>query len=265
MANTVFVHDAALETAHFLADNAAKTALSYFRQGVNVNLKVDDSPVTIADQQIEHEVRGILNERYPDHTILGEEYGAGDLTNDNVWIIDPIDGTRSFISGHPLFGFLLAHMKSGRCQLGMISMPALGERFIGQRGRGATLNGEAIKTSGQTKLSEALLYINEGDKLIGKERNVLDRLLKVGHTRRFSYDCYPHALLAIGQIDVVVDYDLKPFDYLPLAGVIEEAGGIITDWNGAPLNYTSDGRVVSAATPELHRDLISILSSNRKS
>jgi inositol-phosphate phosphatase/L-galactose 1-phosphate phosphatase/histidinol-phosphatase len=159
---------------------------------------------------------------------------------------------------------LLAHMKSGQCEFGMISMPALDEQYVGQKGKGATLNGNAIKTSGQTKLSDAMLYINEGEKLIENEGEVLKKLLQVGHTKRFGYDCYPHALVASGQIDAVVDYDLKPFDYLPLAGVIEEAGGIITDWNGDPLTYTSDGRVVSAATPELHRDLISILSSNGK-
>ncbi|MBT6458958.1 MAG: inositol monophosphatase, partial [Planctomycetaceae bacterium] len=191
-------------------------------------------------------------------------YGAGDLTAENVWVVDPIDGTRSFISGHPLFGFLLAHMKSGQCEFGMISMPALDEQYVGQRGKGATLNGTSIKTSGQTKLSDAILYVNEGEKLIENEGEVLKSLLQVGHTKRFGYDCYPHALVASGQIDAVVDYDLKPFDYLPLAGVIEEAGGIITDWNGDPLTYTSDGRVVSAATSELHRELISILSSNGK-
>lgn len=257
-------HDPVLENAHLLARSAAKTALSYFRQDIAIDIKGDDSPVTVADKQIEREVRDVLNERFPDHAILGEEYGAGDLTNENVWVVDPIDGTRSFISGHPLFGFLLAHMKSGQCELGLISMPVLGELFVGQRGKGATLNGDPIKTSGQTKLKEAIVSINEGEKLIENEAKALAQLLKAGHTRRFGYDCYPHALLAAGQIDVVVDYDLKPFDYLPLAGVIEEAGGIITDWNGEPLNYASDGRVVSAATPELHREMISLLSSNEK-
>jgi inositol-phosphate phosphatase/L-galactose 1-phosphate phosphatase/histidinol-phosphatase len=252
------------EIALFIATKAAITAMSYFRQGVEIDLKADDSPVTIADKQIEREVREILKERFPDHEVLGEEYGAGDLTAENVWVVDPIDGTRSFISGHPLFGFLLAHMKSGKCELGMISMPALDEQYVGQKGKGATLNGNAINTSGQKKLSDAILYINEGEKLIETEGKVLKQLLQVGHTKRFGYDCYPHALVASGQIDAVVDYDLKPFDYLPLAGVIEEAGGITTDWDGEPLTYISDGRIVSAATPELHRELISILSTNGK-
>lgn len=249
-----------LEAARALADNAATSALAYFRTDVAIDFKGDDSPVTIADKQIECEAREFLGQQFPDHSILGEEYGAGDLTNDHVWVIDPIDGTRSFISGHPLFGFLLAHMYRGQCELGMISMPALREQYVGQRGEGATLNGVPINTSNKTGLSDATVYINEGDKLLEHEPDTASRLLNIGHTRRFGYDCYSHALLASGHIDVVVDYDLKPFDYLPLAGVIEEAGGIISDWNGEKLTYKSDGRIVSAATPELHLEVLRLLS-----
>lgn len=223
-------------------------------------MKSDESPVTVVDKQIEREARDLIASLYPGHSILGEEYGSGDLTKDHVWVIDPIDGTRSFVSSHPLYGFLLAHMHRGQCELGMISMPELNERYIGQRGMGATLNGSTISTSTTTRLCDAILFINEGEKLLVHEPEVIKRLLKAGHTRRFAYDCYPHALLASGQIDVVVDYDLKPFDYLPLAGVIEEAGGTISDWEGAPLNYESDGRVVSAATPQLHSEVLALLN-----
>lgn len=256
----VISHDQLLETANQLADQAALTSSHYFRAGVDIDLKGDESPVTIADKQIEREARYILSRTYPDHEILGEEFGAGDLTKDHVWVIDPIDGTRSFISGHPLYGFLIAHMNRGDCEIGMISMPELSERFIGRKGQGTTLNGKPISVSTKTDLSEAIVYINEGDKLASAEPEIFARLLTLGHTRRFGYDCYPHALLAAGQVDVVVDFDLKPFDYLPLAGVIEEAGGVITDWNGEPLTYESDGCIVSAATSELHRAMVALLS-----
>lgn len=246
-------------TANELADQAAKTSSAYFRAGIDVDLKSDESPVTIADKQIEQEARKLLARTYPHHSILGEEYGAGDLTRDHVWVVDPIDGTRSFISGQPLYGFLLAHMEKGQCQLGMISMPELGERFVGQKGLGARLNGHPISTSGKTDLDDAIIYINEGDKLLHQEPDVIGALMTVGQTRRFAYDCYPHALLAAGHVDVVIDYDLKPFDYLPLAGVIEEAGGIISDWEGNPLTYSSDGRVISAASTELHKQVIALL------
>jgi len=253
-------HDAIGLFAHRLADQAAEVSSSYFRGGLEIDLKGDDSPVTLADRQIEREVREALAKAYPDHAILGEEYGAGDLTNDHVWVVDPIDGTRSFISGQPLYGFLLAHMEKGRSVFGMISMPELNERYIGQVGRGAVLNGVPISTSGQTVMSEAIVYINEGDKLLEFESEIISRLLRLGHTTRFSYDCYPHALLAAGHIDLVVDYDLKPFDFLPLKAVIEEAGGVISDWAGEPLGYRSSGRVVSAATPALHEQAIDMLS-----
>ncbi len=249
-----------LETAVLLAKQAAKTSASYFRLGVDIDFKSDDSPVTIADKQIEREAREHLAQVFPEHAILGEEYGSGDLTSDHVWVIDPIDGTRSFISGNPLYGFLLAYMHKGQSELGLVSMPELKEIYLGQKGKGATLNGKTIRTSKKTNLADAILYINEGEKLLQFEPAAVAGLLKVGHTRRFAYDCYPHALVASGQIDAVVDYDLKPFDYLPLAGVIEEAGGIITDWQGKALTYGSDGRVVTAATRELHAQLVELLN-----
>ncbi|MEX3010495.1 inositol monophosphatase family protein [Hoeflea sp. TYP-13] len=249
-----------IETANEIVCAAAETALGYFRNPLDIDLKGDDSPVTLADRRIEKDARDLLNSRFPDHSILGEEYGAGDLSKVHVWVIDPIDGTRSFISGHPLFGFLLAHMTNGHPTLGIISMPALDEVFVGVSGMGATQNGSPTKVSDQTKLADAILAINEGEKLYACEPDAFSRLVQAGHTRRFGYDCYPHALLAAGHIDAVVDYDLKPFDYLPLAAVIEASGGVISDWNGQPLGFNSDGRVVSASTPELHAELLHLLS-----
>ncbi|WP_112322195.1 inositol monophosphatase family protein [Oceanibium sediminis] len=248
------------QTAHDLAEAARETALRHFRRALDIQLKGDESPVTRADKEIEQQARALLQQRFPDHAILGEEYGAGDLRAEHVWVIDPIDGTRSFICGHPLFGFLLAHMERGALTTGVISMPALDELYIGCKGAVATLNGDPIKVSGRTRLADAFLTINEGEKLLAEEPEVLRRLLQAGHTRRFGYDCYPHALLAAGHIDAVVDFDLKPFDYLPLAGVIEAAGGVISDWSGNPLGYESDGRVISAATPELHAALLGLIA-----
>lgn len=244
-----------------LAEGAAATALRYFRANLDIEVKSDESPVTAADKQVEREVREVLQQEFPDHAILGEEFGTGDLSADHVWVIDPIDGTRSFIGGHPLFGFLLAHVTKGMPTLGLISMPALGELYLGTTGSGATLNGEPIKASNQTRLSDAIIYINEGEKLMAHEPDILKSLVEAGHTRRFGYDCYPHALLAAGHVDAVIDYDLKPFDYLPLKGLIEPAGGIITDWDGKPLDYASDGRVISAATPALHSELLARMRS----
>ena len=253
--------NAVLATASEIQKEAATTALRHFRSRLSIDLKPDASPVTVADLAIERAAKARIRARFPDHEILGEEYGAGDLSKDHIWVIDPIDGTRSFISGHPAFGFLLAYYEKQRNRLSMISMPALNEVFIGQPGQGATLNGAPIACSNKTALAEAMLYINESERLRADEPEIHARLAASGHTRRLAHDCYPHALLAAGFVDGVVDYDLKPFDYLPLTGVIEAAGGVITDWRGQRLDFDSDGRIVSAATPELHQALLDILAA----
>jgi histidinol phosphatase-like enzyme (inositol monophosphatase family) len=246
----------AVEISNF----AAKAALGYFRGQLGTEFKADASPVTQADKGVETLVRTYLNEHFPDHGIFGEEHGIEGADRQRMWIVDPIDGTRSFLSGHPLFGFLLGHLLDGTPEIGVIGMPALGEVFVGTKGRGATLNGKPIRSSNQTNLDEGILYINEGEKIYADHPKIFDSLTKTGQTRRFSYDCYPHALLAAGHVDAVVDYDLQPYDYLPVLVVVEESGGLMTDWDGMPLTLNSDGRVLSAATPQLHAQLLAQVS-----
>ncbi|WP_420414050.1 inositol monophosphatase family protein [Roseibium sp.] len=241
------------------ARHAAPIAREAFCQRGSVRFKQDESPVTVTDELIEQELKKAISSKYPKDGIFGEETGIEGDTSQNLWIIDPIDGTRSFISGNPLFGLLLAYVEEGRPVAGTISMPVLEEVYSGGVGRQATLNGALINVSGQTDIDDCILYINEGEKLLAERPEQLKRLLEKGRTRRFGYDCYPHALLAAGRIDAVVDYDLKPYDFFALTGVIEAAGGVITDWNGNKLGLSSDGTVVSAASPELHRSLLEML------
>lgn len=243
--------------AHIVAD-ASKTAMSFFRQLLEVEVKGDESPVTIADKTVEAEMRTALLAAYPSYGIFGEEFGAEQMDSDTYWVVDPIDGTRSFISGMPSFGMLLGLIEHDKPVLGLVGMPALGEVFVGHSGH-ATLNGEPIHTSDQTRLAEATLFINEGEKLAADHADIFARLCVTGKTRRMSYDCYPHAMLAAGHIDCVVDYDLQPYDYLPVVALIEAAGGLMTDWEGNALTLHSDGRVLSAATPELLAELIDLV------
>ncbi|WP_415184370.1 inositol monophosphatase family protein [Phaeovulum sp.] len=242
-----------------LADLAAEAARGYFRSDLGVSFKADASPVTQADQAIECLVREWIAQRYPDHGILGEEYGANFTGKTHCWVIDPIDGTRSFISGFPLFGFLLAHLTDGEPQIGVISLPMLNEVYAGVKGQGATCNGTPISVSQTRKLDQATLYINEGDKIHATQPAVLSRLLCAGQTRRFCYDCYPHALLAAGHVDVVVDYDLKPYDIMALRPVVTEAGGILTDWAGQVPGLSYEGPILSAATHDLHKEVLALL------
>jgi fructose-1,6-bisphosphatase/inositol monophosphatase family enzyme len=176
-----------------------------------------------------------------------------------LWIIDPIDGTRSFISGMPLYSMLIALLQDGVPQLGVVRMPELKEVYTGSPD-GAFLNGDTrLGTSPVTALADAYVYINEGNKIALEQPELFQTLCKTGREQRLSYDGYPHMLVASGHADACIDYDLQPYDYLPLVPIITAAGGVITDWNGTPLTLKSDGRVVSAATPELHRELLAIL------
>ncbi|MDG1530081.1 MAG: inositol monophosphatase family protein [Paracoccaceae bacterium] len=241
------------------ADLAKQLARKYFREQNETTFKSDESPVTVIDCMIERALKEEITSKYPNDAFFGEESGIEGDTTGNLWVIDPIDGTRSFISGNPLFGMLLSYVKSGKPVAGVISMPMLEELYMGGLGVPATCNGNPISVSSQTRLEHAVLYINEGEKLIDEHPAKLSKLLKVGQTRRFGYDCYPHALLAAGHIDAVIDYDLKPYDYLALVTVVKAAGGVMTDWNGKALDLDSNGAVVSAATPELHQALLKIL------
>ena len=250
-----FTNSALLFYARQLAEDAGEVAMSYFRRPLGIEVKEDLSPVTVADKAVEAFVRKRLAQDFPNDGLFGEEEGAVGLDRARVWVLDPIDGTRSFLSGYPTFGFLLAVLEHGAPKIGVVGMPALGEIYTGMDGV-AACNGTEIRVSKQEDLAKAILYIHEAEHMREGDEGAFIRLLKAGATRRFAYDCYPHALLAAGHIDAVVDYNLQPYDYLPLSALVEAAGGVISDWEGKPLSLHSDGRVISAATPALHAQLL---------
>lgn len=241
---------------------ACATPKKYFRSKLSIDQKSDESPVTIADQETESYLRGELLKRFPDHGIFGEEFGREQGQSVYEWIIDPIDGTRSFISGNPLYGMLLALLKEEEPQFGIVRMPELNEVYSGNGKTAFKDMTEPLATSDTTDISEAALYINEGEKIAAAHPALFQRLCNTGQLRRFAYDCYPHMLLASGHIDAVIDFDLQPYDYLPLVCVIKGAGGIMTDWDGNDLKLQSDGRVISAATPDIHASLLDLIKNS---
>jgi len=244
--------DALLAFAGELADLARPIALSYFRTPLDVAAKSDDSPVTIADRTIEAVLRAAIEARFPDHGIFGEEMGVKKAASPYTWVVDPIDGTKSFISGFPLFGTLVALARDGRPLLGLIDAPATGERWTGVPGR-ASFAGQPAATSACRSLADARLYTTSPDAFRQEsERAGWERVASEVRLRRFGGDCYIYGLLASGHVDLIVECGLQPYDYMALAPVIEGAGGVITDWQGAPLSLGSSGRVVAAATAELH-------------
>lgn len=253
--------DAILEKAVAIVERASRIPMAYFRAPIDLEAKADDSPVTIADRRTEQQIREELAAAFPDDGIFGEEYGTERLDAEAVWIVDPIDGTRSFITGNPLFGMLLGRCVAGVPQVGIVRMPALGETFVGAAGTQAKLDGRPIACRSTARLSEAMVYVNEAERLNADNPERFARLCKVGHTRRMAYDCYPHALVAAGRIDAVVDCGLEPYDYMPLVALVEAAGGVMCDWKGEVLDLDSDGRVITAATPALRDALLAVIDA----
>lgn len=240
--------------AEGLADLAGPIATRWFRHPLDIDLKSDKSPVTAADRAVEAEIRAAIAARWPEHGILGEEQGRERLDAEVVWVVDPIDGTRSFITGYPLWGTLIAAAVGGVPEVGVIAMAALKERWVGRRGGATLFQGRPCRTRDCRTLAEARLFTTSPYYFTTEERAAFEALLPLVHTARFNGDCYNYGLLASGHIDLVVECRLEPFDYCALVPVVEGAGGVITDWEGKPLGFDSDGRVIAAATPHLHAE-----------
>jgi len=233
--------------------------MHYFRQPVSVEVKPDDSPVTQADREIEQAIRNLLTERFPRHAIYGEEQGQTSGEG-GTWVIDPIDGTKSFLLGNPLFGCLVGFVEDGVVQAGGLSMPALDEFWFADRNGPTTVNGKACHTSQCQDLSTASLLTSSPDFFNAEEFTQFDSLSEQIRYRRYGGDCYTYAMLAGGWADLVVESTLYPFDYLPLVPIIEQAGGIISDWQGNPLGLSSGPQVIAAATPQLHEAALYLLN-----
>lgn len=238
--------------AHRLADIARPIAKQYFRTELKIISKDDDSPVTIADRTIEAAMREEIERSFPDHGILGEEHGTVRLDAEAVWVLDPIDGTKAFITGMPLFGTLIACCVAGRPILGIIDQPIQEERWLGAVGQQSTYNGTPIKVSGESNLGNAMLYTTAPEIFEGTDAEArFNDLRRAVALTRFGGDCYCHGLLASGHVDLVVEQGLQTYDYCALAPVIEGAGGTVMDWHGKPLTIASDGTMISAASPAL--------------
>ena len=247
--------------AQTLTDHVRPLSRKWFRHPLAVDTKADESPVTQADREVEAALRDVIAQHYPAHGIFGEEFGSLHAEAEFVWSLDPIDGTRAFISGNPLWGTLLALLHRGKPVLGVIDIPMLNERWIGAAGSSAQLNGEDCGVSACTELRQAILYATSPDIFEGAELAAFDALTQAARMRRYGGDCYSYGLLASGHVDLVVEAGLQPYDYLALIPVIEGAGGVITDWTGQPLSLESQGRVVAAATPQLHRQAMRVLGA----
>ena len=249
----------ALALATRLADSARAIARRYFRQPLEVEQKPDHSPVTAADREIETELRRMIRAEFPTHGIQGEEFAA-EAGAEFTWVLDPIDGTKSFVSGFPLFGTLIALVHGERPVLGVIEAPATGERWLGGAGMATSFNGATVRTSDCEDIDRARVYSTTADTIRGDHWQRYDRYTRRAAMRRFGGDCYLYGMLAAGYCDLVIEAALKPHDFMALVPVIQGAGGQISDWNGAALNWDSGDRVVAAATPALWEQAVAALA-----
>mmetsp|Transcript_28282 Transcript_28282/g.60274 ORF Transcript_28282/g.60274 Transcript_28282/m.60274 type:complete len:313 (+) Transcript_28282:148-1086(+) len=260
--------------ANELADEARKVILPYWRQPIEVESKMEhdrpiaESPVTIADQRAEIAIRKLIEERYPKHGIYGEEYGQVRTDAEYVWVLDPIDGTKSFITGKPLFGTLIACLKNGEPIIGVIDQCVLDERWVGVVGSGTTFNGNPITTAGCSELKESMMYATTPHMFHeGEESDKFKQMCNAVKRPLYGADCYAYAIVASGfGADVVVEADLGLYDYCALVPVVEGAGGVMSDWCGRRLTLgnheASKGRVIACANEGLHKEAMAILGKS---
>ncbi len=251
--------DGFLALAARLADAAGAAIRPYFRQPLAVDDKPDLSPVTAADRAAELAMRELIEAGFPEHGIIGEEFGRVREAAEFVWVLDPIDGTKSFISGVPLFGTLIALTRAGRPILGIIDQPISRERWVGAAGRATTLNGRAIRCRECTALATATLFATTPDMFGGPDAAAFARVSAAVKLTRFGADCYAYGLLAAGFVDLVLEASLKPYDFCAMIPIVEGAGGIATDWRGAGLGLASDGRVLVAGDRRVYQAALALL------
>jgi inositol-phosphate phosphatase / L-galactose 1-phosphate phosphatase / histidinol-phosphatase len=241
-----------------LADAAGAAIRPLYRADFAHEAKLDTSPVTEADRAAEAAIRAILEKECPSDAIIGEEYGVKDGSSGRSWVIDPIDGTVSFMAGRPIFGTLIALLEDGWPVLGLVDQCISGERWLGSTGRGTTLNGKAASTRRCRELADAVLATSGPHYFADHDgEHFMALAAKTAHRRMlFGGDCYNYALLASGHIDVVVEAGLKLHDFAALVPVVEGAGGMMCDWNGEPLHAGSDGHVIALGDPARLEDVI---------
>lgn len=250
--------------AEVMADRARAETLRHFRTTTlqTVSKSDDFDPVTVADRAAEAAMREVLAERRPEDGILGEEFEPLKGSSGLTWVLDPIDGTRGYISGTPTWGVLIALSDDAGPKLGLIDQPYIGERFMGGLGRAemiGPLGPRALGVRQTTELGQATLFTTFPEVGTPEEGSAFRRVESEVKLTRYGCDCYAYALLAAGQIDLVIEAGLAPYDIQAPIGVIEAAGGLVTDWDGNPVH--NGGRVVAAATPALHRAALDLLNA----
>jgi inositol-phosphate phosphatase/L-galactose 1-phosphate phosphatase/histidinol-phosphatase len=257
--------DAILDLAGRLADAVRPITLKHFRSGIGHVAKGDESPVTEADRAAEQIMRDMIAAERPSNGIFGEEFGVSNPDAETVWILDPIDGTKAFITGKPIFGTLIGIVRKGQAIAGVTDAPATSDRWVGGVGRATTFNGETVTTRPERSIDEAWMTSTSPEMFVSDHKARFEALMDAVHYTTFGSECQGYGQLACGWVDMVCEDTLAPYDYAALIPIIEGAGGIITDWLGAPLTFeagddTKKHTVLASSGRTLHQAGIDILS-----
>ena len=245
-------------------DETGDIARHYFRSGTKVTEKEDKTPVTIADEEIEHLMRDRIRAAFPDHGIIGEEHGVENEDAEYKWHIDPIDGTKAFVSGVPVFGTLMALEHKGEPVIGALDQAYVRDRWIGGAGFATKMNGKIVKTSGLEDISKATLTVTSPDylKTFGPfYENAMAEMERQSKQHLYGTSCYASGLISMGCLDLILSAGLKSWDYMSRKAIIEGAGGVMTDWNGdAPKGHKI--MIVASASKALHETALGILKKD---
>ena len=252
-----------LAAAEAAAEAAGAAIRPYFRAPLTVEQKADESPVTLADRAAERTMRDVLARHFPEHGLAGEELGGERPDARFCWVLDPIDGTRAFITGRPLFGTLIALIEAGRPILGLIDQPITGERWIGLAGFPTRFTGPFGGRAGCrpcATLAAAEISATNPEMFSGRESIRVRRLQSACRRVSWGGDCYGYGLLALGLIDIIAESSLKLWDWAALVPIVEGAGGRITDWEGQGLGESATGQVLAVGDPALLEPALALLA-----
>lgn len=243
-----------------LADVSGNIIRHYYRQLDGFDTKQDASPVTQADMEVEKALRAAISKKFPQHGIVGEEFGNENETADYQWVIDPIDGTLSFMAGRPIFCTMVSLVHKNIPVIGLIDQPINRERWVGVKDEFVSLNGTMIRTSTTNILEQAKLATTNPYLFQPQEYDAFRRLSQASKYTIYGGDAYNYGLLAAGYVDMVMESGLKPHDFCALAVIIEAAGGKVTDFSGKALHLHSDGTILACSQKILHNLALKIIA-----
>ncbi len=252
-----------IDFANHLADLSCNIVQKYFRKDIGEEKKFDDTPVTLVDKKVEKIIREEILKKYPNHGIIGEEYNDVNKDADFKWVIDPIDGTSSFVIGKPVFGTLIALTYKNNPIIGIINQPISNERWVGIKGEGVTFNNKNIVTRKSGSISNSILcatspvFFKDLDLKFFNQVRDKTKYQKYGGVF-YGGDCYLFGLMALGYVDIIIETGLKCHDYCSLVPIVEEAGGVITDWSGKRLDINSNGQILACGDKRVHEEILGI-------